>query len=476
MGAIDTDEAIPTKCHSLRLRSIRKRMETERNKNLPKTRKPRERPAPLSKYRRRTANARERQRMHEVNVAFERLKATIPHHRLKQIDEKKDTKITTLRCAITYINSLSELLDDLEDGKSVSPEYYFTDAQLGLETPSDVKKGNKKSPNNKKKPLSGVKKPSSPCSKKAAGKAHLNQGQVSKATSAATGLDLNHALNLLSALPAEAKVFNNRRKKVNPSAPFMIDNRPEKKTGGRKGGSGGLAAAGIIQQSTTALAAGGGSTAENVLQALIINNNCGVTLKPKDLNVILSSQKPTLLPPKGSQLPQGGTHLRGPVVPEAVIGGRPGSHQSHSRPPAAVLALAQAMTSEDPVRLTPSGLAASPNSVHQASPHPPVTSLHVLTPMSSPVSETTSCSLSPSSSTCTFSSATSTPDKTFLGDSSVTHSAHPFPDKAVGLQGSTPFTVVDSGVLSGHGIDDLTPSLDFSHSGLDIGQFLNLDS
>ena len=76
----------------------------------------------------------------------------------------------------------------------------------------------------------------------------------------------------------------------------------------------------------------------------------------------------------------------------------------------------------------------------------------------------------------TFSSATSTPDKTFLGDTSVTHSAHPFPDKAVGLQGSTPFTVVDSGVLSGHGIDDLTPSLDFSHSGLDIGQFLNLDS
>ena len=205
--------------------------------------------------------------------------------------------------------------------------------------------------------------------------------------------------------------------------------RPEKKTGGRKGGSGGLAAAGIIQQSTTALAAGGGSTAENVLQALIINNNCGVTLKPKDLNVILSSQKPTLLPPKGSQLHQGnlfeadspslkrvkilnkknltyrhtmfagGTHLRGPVVPEAVIGGRPGSHQSHSRPPAAVLALAQAMTSEDPVRLTPSGMAASPNSVQQASPHPPVTSLHVLTPMSSPVSETTSCSLSPSSST-----------------------------------------------------------------------------
>jgi hypothetical protein len=61
------------------------------------------------------------------------LQATIPHHRLKQIDEKKDTKITTLRCAITYINSLSDLLHDINDGKSVSPEYYFTDAQLGLE-------------------------------------------------------------------------------------------------------------------------------------------------------------------------------------------------------------------------------------------------------------------------------------------------------------------------------------------------------
>ena len=61
--------------------------------------------------------------MHEVNVAFERLKATIPHHRLKQIDEKKDTKITTLRCAITYINSLRythSLKSQLKGGKSHS--------------------------------------------------------------------------------------------------------------------------------------------------------------------------------------------------------------------------------------------------------------------------------------------------------------------------------------------------------------------
>ncbi len=42
---------LPDKCQSLRLRSIRKRIETEKNKNLPKQRKQRERPAPLSKYR-----------------------------------------------------------------------------------------------------------------------------------------------------------------------------------------------------------------------------------------------------------------------------------------------------------------------------------------------------------------------------------------------------------------------------------------
>ena len=142
----DISEKLPNKCHTLRQRSIRKRIETERNKDLPKQRKPRERPAPLSKYRRKTANARERQRMHEVNLAFDRLKLSIPHHKLKQIDEKKDTKITTLRCAITYINSLSELLTDLNTGKSVSPEYYFTDAQLGIApetTEGGKRRGNK---------------------------------------------------------------------------------------------------------------------------------------------------------------------------------------------------------------------------------------------------------------------------------------------------------------------------------------------
>ena len=37
-----------------------------------------------SGHRRKTANARERQRMHEVNVAFDKLKESIPHHKLNQ--------------------------------------------------------------------------------------------------------------------------------------------------------------------------------------------------------------------------------------------------------------------------------------------------------------------------------------------------------------------------------------------------------
>ena len=51
--SVEEDEVtqLPDKCQSLRQRSIRKRIETERNKHLPKQRKQRERPAPLSKYR-----------------------------------------------------------------------------------------------------------------------------------------------------------------------------------------------------------------------------------------------------------------------------------------------------------------------------------------------------------------------------------------------------------------------------------------
>ena len=205
-------EDLPSKCQSLRLRSIRKRIETEQNKLKPKSRRPRERPAPLSKYRRKTANARERERMQEVNVAFEKLKSTIPHHKLKQIDEKKDTKITTLRCAITYINSLSELLVDIEKGRSVSPEYYFTDAQLGLEPEGKKKKRNQRGNGNVQL------------------RSKREQNNKRRKKVRTENIDITKQLEHIN-IPHEIKLMIangiNKSKKFNNSSPYFIDNRPK---------------------------------------------------------------------------------------------------------------------------------------------------------------------------------------------------------------------------------------------------------
>ena len=82
------------------------------------------RPAPLSKYRRRTANARERYRMKEINQAFETLRRILPDvccHRRSQVSAGVMTKITTLRHAVNYIRSLSRLL------QASPPHPYTTD-------------------------------------------------------------------------------------------------------------------------------------------------------------------------------------------------------------------------------------------------------------------------------------------------------------------------------------------------------------
>lgn len=77
--------------------------------------KPKQRAAPLSKYRRKTANARERTRMREINHAFETLRQSVPvivAGSQTQSTNEKLTKITTLRMAMKYIKILSDILDD----------------------------------------------------------------------------------------------------------------------------------------------------------------------------------------------------------------------------------------------------------------------------------------------------------------------------------------------------------------------------
>lgn len=77
--------------------------------------KPKQRAAPLSKYRRKTANARERTRMREINHAFETLRQSVPvivAGAQAQSTNEKLTKITTLRMAMKYIKILSDIIDD----------------------------------------------------------------------------------------------------------------------------------------------------------------------------------------------------------------------------------------------------------------------------------------------------------------------------------------------------------------------------
>ena len=104
--------------YSLRPRSIQNRIETEcrgKDSKKKKSPKPKERPPPLSKYRRKTANARERGRMQEINYAFECLQNVVPQYALLQATSmgkpcEKLTKITTLRLAMAYIEALKDML------------------------------------------------------------------------------------------------------------------------------------------------------------------------------------------------------------------------------------------------------------------------------------------------------------------------------------------------------------------------------
>jgi len=109
---------IPDKSRSLRKTSVRKRLETEVNRKTPRTKEKLSKKARLSKYRRKSANAKERERMKKQNDVFEVLKEILPCHKSdKKSEEDKETKVTTLRAAILYINSLKSLLADCEAGR-----------------------------------------------------------------------------------------------------------------------------------------------------------------------------------------------------------------------------------------------------------------------------------------------------------------------------------------------------------------------
>lgn len=93
--------------------SIKSSKEKKDPKNKPKTKA-----APLSKYRRKTANARERTRMKEINSAFETLRKCLPISMqsgdISPTNEKL-TKITTLKMAMNYIEMLSDSTQEIED-------------------------------------------------------------------------------------------------------------------------------------------------------------------------------------------------------------------------------------------------------------------------------------------------------------------------------------------------------------------------
>lgn len=76
--------------------------------------KTKQKAAPLSKYRRKTANARERVRMREINSAFEHLRECVPvsfGESSPVNSNEKLTKITTLRMAMKYISTLTNFLN-----------------------------------------------------------------------------------------------------------------------------------------------------------------------------------------------------------------------------------------------------------------------------------------------------------------------------------------------------------------------------
>ena len=150
----------------LRECSIKKRNESDVKKAQPKKRgpKPRPKPQPMSKYRRKTANLRERERMGEINTAFEHLKEKIPtplvvsDANIKPCSNEKRnrcekmTKINVLHIAINYIRALESILDTGDAGTQVYGTSIVQSPRLSppnaLEDNLELLKENENSSNN----------------------------------------------------------------------------------------------------------------------------------------------------------------------------------------------------------------------------------------------------------------------------------------------------------------------------------------
>ena len=89
-------EMIPDKSRCLRQSSVAKRLETEKARRQPRV-KERTSKKYMSKYRRKTENAKERERMKKFNEAFENLRQKLPSRVLVDNIGEKDTKVMLMR-------------------------------------------------------------------------------------------------------------------------------------------------------------------------------------------------------------------------------------------------------------------------------------------------------------------------------------------------------------------------------------------
>ncbi|XP_041353469.1 helix-loop-helix protein delilah-like [Gigantopelta aegis] len=145
----ESESAKTTKVEKYNLRRITvvNRIETEKKLALPRQPKAKAKPPPLSKYRRRAANARERNRMQEINVAFEALRNAVPNIdsemtecALQKNATSNMTKITTLRLAMNYIRALRQILgqeDDLGSDASSTRSTSISSGDESCLSPSD---------------------------------------------------------------------------------------------------------------------------------------------------------------------------------------------------------------------------------------------------------------------------------------------------------------------------------------------------